>query len=40
MDENKIDDSRNKIPIRDIKFDPAAEDLLDSAAMETAPQIG
>ncbi len=34
MDENKSDDSTKQIPIRDLKFDPAAEELLDSAAME------
>ncbi len=34
MDENDTDDSPKQIPIRDLKIDPAAEDLLDSAAME------
>lgn len=34
MNENRNDDSTKQIPIKDIKFDPAAEDLLDSAAME------
>jgi hypothetical protein len=34
MDENNRDDSPKQIPIRDLKMDPAAEDLLDSAAME------
>jgi hypothetical protein len=33
MDEKKSDDS-TQIPIRDLKFDPSAEDLLDSPAME------
>jgi hypothetical protein len=34
MDENNRDDSTKQIPISELKFDPAAEDLLDSAAME------
>jgi len=34
MGENKTDDSPKQIPLRDLKVDPTAEDLLDSAAME------
>jgi hypothetical protein len=34
MDEDNPDDSPKQIPLRDLKVDPAAEDLLDSAAME------
>jgi hypothetical protein len=34
MDENNTDDSPKQIPLRDLKVDTAAEDLLDSAAME------
>jgi hypothetical protein len=34
MDENNAEDSAKQIPLRDLRVDPAAEDLLDSAAME------
>ena len=34
MDEKNSDDSTKRIPIHDLKVAPAAEDLLDSAAME------
>jgi hypothetical protein len=34
MDENSNDDSPKRIPIRDLKIDPTAEDLIDSPAME------
>ena len=32
--ENDRDESPKQIPLRDLKVDPTAEDLLDSAAME------
>jgi hypothetical protein len=34
MDENNPDDSTKQVPIRDLKIDPTAEDLLESAAMQ------
>jgi hypothetical protein len=34
MDEKNSDDSTEQVPIRDLKIDPAAEDLLESEAME------
>src|ERR1022692_895498 len=34
MDENNSDDSTEQIPIRDLKMEPGAEDLIDSPAME------
>ncbi|MGD1092874.1 MAG: hypothetical protein ABSB35_12900, partial [Bryobacteraceae bacterium] len=34
MDENNSDDSIKQILIRDLKVDPAAEDLMDSPAMQ------
>ena len=34
MDEKNSDDSTKQMPIRDLKVDPAAEDLMDSLAMQ------
>jgi hypothetical protein len=34
MDDSNTNDSPKQIPVRDLKVDPTAEDLLDSAAME------
>jgi hypothetical protein len=34
MDEKKSDDSTKQIPIRDLKVEPEAEELLESPAME------
>ena len=34
MDDQYSDNSAKQVPIRDLKSDPTAEDLLDSAAME------
>ncbi len=34
MDENDGDDSTKHVPIRDLKMEPEAEDLLNSTAME------
>lgn len=34
MDENQRTDSTKQVPLRNLKVDPTAEDLLDSAAMK------
>jgi len=34
MDEKNSDDSPKQVPIRDLKVDPTAEDLMDSPAMQ------